>query len=422
MPPRIQARSLQKSCSCQCIRSRPDTTRESLPNSSQIRHFTSSESRQKRTRRLTSFVNPEATRLRRNMQEWLNGPGKVFREPLQNSTNYMSAYDRQGNLLRGKRPRGARDNEQEDTSKLEDVIPEQEEAATQAKQRDDGMEEYEIQEQYENRARVRAKNVALEARGGIPPERLGDMRPYPLNHSFRSERVLSEELREAIYNQVVGRGTDISTVSAMFSIDVRRVAAVVRLKTVEKQWIAEGKQLAKPYNDAVLAMLPQTTFRPDLPTEKIVPHETINDLPVHPRTRQQMFYPVSESRQFTREDAAKAFDEHLLPADKRIAHPDMIASEKDALAGMSREQRFTKVHERDAKAAQEKREAEQKRRRWEERTQRVVPGRRWDFKFQDVSAEKTGKDGRARYAVGARYGMPHEDRKSNAVKIPTSVE
>lgn len=355
------------------------------------------------------------------MQEWLNGPGKAFREPLQNSTNYMSAYDRQGNLLRGKRPRNPRDM-QEDPSKPEEVIPEEEEAALQAKQRADNMEEYEIQEQFEKRAMARAKNAALESRGGIPPERLGDMRPYPLNHVFRSERVLSEELREAIYNQVVARGTDISTVSAMFSIDVRRVAAVVRLKSIEKQWVSEGKQLAKPYNDAVLSMLPQTPFRPDLPTEKIVPHETINDLPVHPKTRQQMFYPVSESRQFTREDAAKAFDEKLLPADKRIAHPDMIASEKDALAGMSREQRFAKVHERDAKAAQEKREAEQKRRRWEERTQRVVPGRRWDFKFQDISAEKTGKDGRARNAVGVRYGMPHEDRKSNAVKIPTSVE
>ena len=173
------------------------------------------------------------------MQEWLNGPGKVFREPLQNSTNYMSAYDRQGNLLREKRARGQRDDEQEAVSKLEDVIPEEEEAALQAKQRADNMEEYEIQEQFEKRAMARAKNAALQSRGGIPPERLGDMRPYPLNHAFRSERVLSEELREAIYNQVVARGTDISTVSAMFSNDVRRVAAVVRLKTIEKQWVSE---------------------------------------------------------------------------------------------------------------------------------------------------------------------------------------
>lgn len=239
MPPRVQPQRLQTPCSRQRFRTRPNTTPESLPSSSQIRHFNSSESRQRRDRQRSGFVNPEMTRLRRNMMEWLNGPGKAFREPLQNSTNYMSAYDRQGNLLRGKRPRGPRDNQQDDFSKLEDVIPEEEEAAMQAKQRAENMEEYEIQEQFEKRAMARAKNAGLESRGGVQAERLGDMRPYPLNHAFRSERVLSEELREAIYNQVVARGVDISTVSAMFSIDIRRVAAVVRLKSVEKQWVSE---------------------------------------------------------------------------------------------------------------------------------------------------------------------------------------
>ena len=32
---------------------------------------------------------------------------------------------------------------------------------------------------------------------------------------------------------------DISSVAATFGVDVRRVAAVIRLKTIEKQWVQE---------------------------------------------------------------------------------------------------------------------------------------------------------------------------------------
>jgi hypothetical protein len=180
--------------------------------------------------------------------------------------------------------------------------------------------------------------------------------------------------------------------------------------------------LAKPYQEAVLAMLPQTPYTPNDPKNSIHPHESVNDLPVHPRTRQQLFYPTSESRQFTREDAAKAFHQDLLPADKRIPHPELITLEKEHLAGIPREERFANQQARDIAAKQAAAEAAERKRKWEERTLRVVPGRRWDFKFQDISAEKTGKNGRSRSAVGIRYGMPHDDRQAGRVKIPTSVE
>ena len=52
----------------------------------------------------------------------------------------------------------------------------------------------------------------------------------------------------------------------------------------------------------------------------------------------------------------------------------------------------------------------------------TVKSRRWDFNFEDISAEKTGKDGRGQHAVGLRYGMPLEDRKKGQIKIPTKVE
>ena len=97
----------------------------------------------------------------------------------------------------------------------------------------------------------------------------------------------------------------------------------------------QGKQLAKPYNDAVLAMLPQTPYRPNRPQV----HESINDLPVHSYTRQQMFVSASESRAFTREDAAKAFHDNLLPADERIAHPELIQITRWEIEGHDQETR-----------------------------------------------------------------------------------
>jgi hypothetical protein len=48
--------------------------------------------------------------------------------------------------------------------------------------------------------------------------------------------VLSEEARETIWNNVMVEGLPLKAVSARFSVDMRRVAAVVRMKEIEKRW------------------------------------------------------------------------------------------------------------------------------------------------------------------------------------------
>jgi len=182
----------------------------------------------------------------------------------------------------------------------------------------------------------------------------------------------------------------------------------------------QGKRLAKPYNKAVLAMLPQTPYQPHISEPR--PHEPINDLPVHPWTRQQIFVPTSESRAFTRADAAKIFNDNLLPADERIAHPELVQVEKWRNEGYDQQTRLKMIREREEEKAKQKQEAERKKMEMERRTLVVVPGRRWNFTFQDVSVELVGKNGRGRKGVGIRYGMPHEDRKKGQIKIPTKVE
>lgn len=170
-------------------------------------------------------------------------------------------------------------------------------------------------------------------------------------------------------------------------------------------------------------MLPQTPYHAGLPP---YPHEPINDLPVHRATLPQIFYPVAESRHFTRVDAGKVFARDLLPAEARIPHPELVQFEQLKLAGLSTSERVEVMKEkmRVEETAKAKRKAV-----WMEREAKalktVVPlnGKgRAEFRFRDISVESVGKDGRGREGVGARYGMPHEDRKRGIIKIPTKVE
>jgi hypothetical protein len=59
--------------------------------------------------------------------------------------------------------------------------------------------------------------------------------PFPNNPFFRSEPVLSRLLQIRIWEKVVKDGEAIKSVSQEFGVDVRRVAAVVRLKQVEAE-------------------------------------------------------------------------------------------------------------------------------------------------------------------------------------------
>ncbi|KAM5347155.1 hypothetical protein ACJ41O_010160 [Fusarium nematophilum] len=258
------------------------------------------------------------------------------------------------------------------------------------------------------------------AEAGNSPNYLGPFQdqPFPLNPLFRSQTVLDDTTRELIYDKVTRRGESLKAVSAEMHVDVRRVAAVVRLKEVEKQWVADGKQLATPYAKAVMKMLPKTSFREG---EENEPHEPINDIHVHNLTMQQLFLPVSESRHFTREDAAKAFHDKMLSADKRSPQPELIEMERKVLQGTDPEASLKSFHE--VTQAEEDKVAQrilQRREREEAKTKKVKTDR-YEFRFKEINVDDVGRDGRSRKGTGWRYGAPFEDRKRGLVKIPTSV-
>lgn len=64
----------------------------------------------------------------------------------------------------------------------------------------------------------------------------GPPKPFPFNPTFISQTILSEEAREEIYQRVFTNDEPIKVVSADLNVDHRRVAAVVRMKEIEKEW------------------------------------------------------------------------------------------------------------------------------------------------------------------------------------------
>ncbi|EHL00202.1 hypothetical protein M7I_3972 [Glarea lozoyensis 74030] len=307
------------------------------------------------------------------------------------------------------------------------------------------------------------RDIPKDPSEALPPESARDRTPFPISRSFINQSVLSEEFRDEIWFRIMKQGKSVREVSVDMGVEMSRVGAVVRLKEVELEWKRIGKPLATPYAKAVMSMLPKTGFAEDAASERSLPerklfskpkrlmsdeerkklraanreqraieargiegrnfarHESINDLPVHSKTGQQIFHPTSESRQFTRADAAKVFDERLLPADDRIPHPEMVVRQRELVEGLSDEERMEKAQLRAAKA-ESKRLAEVAKQVAKDSKTKRVETPRWEFRFTEANVEDAGKTGRGHKGVGWRYGVPLYDRNKGLVKIPQSVE
>ena len=177
---------------------------------------------------------------RRKFYEWLNGPGKQLKEPLPGSTNYLGAYDKFGNLIRarpGWQRGGQKATESENKGEVGGKEEKRGEDAT--PQGQESLDKLEAAIRAGEAEEKEAKQEAEEDDSKLPPETAEDLRPFPLNQYFRSQPVLSEDLREAIYQRVKKDGATVSLASVEFGVSNERVGAVVRLKQMEKEWIAQ---------------------------------------------------------------------------------------------------------------------------------------------------------------------------------------
>lgn len=195
---------------------------------------------------------------------------------------------------------------------------------------------------------------------------------------------------------------------------------IIQLSSRETDMAMQKRPLYLGYQQTVMGMLPQTKYDPKAKSQPR--HESINDLPVHPSTLTQLFHPTTESRHFTRVDAGKVFHPNLKPADERIPHPEMIEAAKDNTEGYTQSERTTRMKDRYEQMEEATKEKVRRRQAAEAQRTTTVEGKRWDFKFKDISADVVSKNGRSRSAAGWRYGQPYEDRKKGQVKIPTRVD
>jgi hypothetical protein len=166
-------------------------------------------------------------------------------------------------------------------------------------------------------------------------------------------------------------------------------------------------------------MLPQEDSRPRIIKGQFEP---INDLTLHSATSPQIFYPTSESRHFTRADAARVFDADLLPADDRIPHPQLAVKHKDAIAGFSPAEVEARQAAREEAAEKRRQTMLAKKAQKEAEAVRAVDTERWRFRITEINVDDAGNTGRGEKGVGWRYGAPLMDRKKGTVRIPTKVE
>jgi hypothetical protein len=169
------------------------------------------------------------------MYEWMNTFGANLKDPIPGSTNYLGAYDKFGNLVRA-RPGWQR-------NKRADAVKEEPQGAQEANNEDalGGQEQPadELEMAVRREEDDLTKTKKKEDDNKLPPETAEDLRPFPLNKHFRSQPVLSEDLREAIYQRVVKGGATVALASVEFGVSNERVGAVVRLKQMEKEWLAQ---------------------------------------------------------------------------------------------------------------------------------------------------------------------------------------
>jgi hypothetical protein len=82
-----------------------------------------------------------------------------------------------------------------------------------------------------------SKMLAAQQADSARSSREENLHPFPMNRSFQSQAVLSEELREIIYLKVVRDGLTVRTVSTLLGVGMERVGAVVRMKQMERDWV-----------------------------------------------------------------------------------------------------------------------------------------------------------------------------------------
>ncbi|CAG8531035.1 1126_t:CDS:2 [Ambispora gerdemannii] len=119
--------------------------------------------------------------------------------------------------------------------------------------------------------------------------------PFPMNPLFKPEPPLHNSFKDKIYELFTEQGLSPRQIGHTYSISIKRVEAILRLKHLEKKMQAKGKPLQTDFCKNMEAML------------GVKPDKRINE-PLHvilPRVNRPLFELVDEDEEFTPKAAAK---------------------------------------------------------------------------------------------------------------------
>ncbi|OAP56954.1 hypothetical protein AYL99_09066 [Fonsecaea erecta] len=332
-------------------------------------------------RSFSSTPSLSQTKLREQFWLWLRGPGENFRHPLPGSTNYLSAYDRRGNLIRrGRGQEASGESEKEKSS--EDAVTADEEA-------------------------LEAAATEHEQEYKLPKETLEDLRPFPWNKNFG--KPLAIPYARAVHGMV-----PLTTLNPTTRLPDEPHESINDLEqhplTFPQIFYPASESRAFNRTDAgrVFSGAPRLSDEQENAIDEGA-HEAWQD------SRPEIIGRPGHTRTV------------LKPADSRIPHPHLIAFEKDkqdrSLTPLERRARHRERLEKD----EERRRALKAKLQEEEESKRTrIDVGRWQFVVTEVQSTRqgTGLDGRGsgKGAVGQRYGVPSQERKKGQVKIPTKVD
>jgi hypothetical protein len=150
----------------------------------------------------------------RQALEWLESSGEQYRRPTPGRPNYLRPEDGGGHQLDAQSDAAAAREDSGRSSMLGDM-------------------EAQVGDEV-------AQSVTRRMQQAVKPSKLPpNPRPYGLNLYYRSERVLSEELKEAIYLQWAEHSASLKDISQRYFVCVERVGAVIRMKQIERNWLKE---------------------------------------------------------------------------------------------------------------------------------------------------------------------------------------
>ena len=157
-----------------------------------------------------------------------------------------------------------------------------------------------------------AESSERDSYGSVSAKGANMLQPFPSNPHCKTNYIISNELKEEIYELIQVQGQSTQQVSQKYGLKIPRIEAIVKLMTIEKKW--ESHNRISPSLDTfaktMYGMFP--IFEPELTFQR----ENLSEIPVPEKTLSSRFITIAESEPFGPVDAAEVLE--LEPAVKTL--------------------------------------------------------------------------------------------------------